>query len=128
MPLLDALFRRKKPEEVFDPEPGVITEMPARPYRVLHADLPFYSDPQCTAEVCGARLIVIRSEDPRQDHHPVECVPCRKNYRRDQILLWDINHKKIWDQAWYINPDTGQKEKAWMGAVEFIGKVYANHP
>jgi len=33
--------------EVFDPNPGIIDWMPARPYRVLHSGLPFCSDPEC---------------------------------------------------------------------------------
>ena len=43
------LFGRKKTEtdETFDRDPGITDKMPARPYRILRADLPFYSDPEC---------------------------------------------------------------------------------
>ena len=123
MSLLSALFRRKPVDPVFDPEPGETSEMPVRPYRVLHADLSFYSDPECTLEVQGARLVVLRSEDPRQQHHPTECMPTRKHYQKDQLLRWDINHKIQWGDAWYVNPKSGSKEKAWVRAVEFIGLV-----
>ncbi len=123
MSLLTTLLRRKVPEPVFDPRPGEITEFPARPYRVLHANLPFYSDPECRREVPDVRLLVLRSEDPRQNHHPVDCMPTRKRYENDQILRWEINHKMQWEGAWYVNPETGNKEKAWVRAVEFIGLV-----
>jgi hypothetical protein len=121
MSLLAALLRKKQPEPPFSPDPEVTHEMPTRPYRVLHADLPFYSDPQCQVEVKDARLVVLLSEDPRQKHHPIECMPTRKRYQADQILRWDINHKRQWDEAWYVNPDTKQTEKAWTRAVEFLG-------
>ncbi len=124
MSILKALFSSKPPEPVFDPNPDAVRAMPARPYRVLHAGLPFYSDAECNTEVKDARLIVLRSEDPKQDHHPVECMPTRKIYAKDQVLQWEINHKRQWAESWYVNPDTGHSEKAWTRAVEFLGKVY----
>ena len=123
MSLITALFRKKNAEPEFSPEPEVTHEMPVRPYTVLHELLPFYSDPECRTEVRDARLVVLRSDDPRQTHHPVECVPTRKHYAKGQTLVWDINHKLQWEEAWYVNPDNGSKEKAWARAVEFIGKV-----
>ena len=117
------LFRRKLPEPLFDPNPGEIEEMPARPYRVLHADMPFYSDPECRIEVPDGRLIVLRCEDPKQKHWPTECMPSRKKYQKDQLVQWEINHKKLWEASWYLNPETGSKEKAWVQAVEFVGNV-----
>ena len=123
MSLLSALFRRKAIAAVFDPKPGETSNMPVRPYRVLHPDLLFFSDPECKLEVQGARLVVVRSEDPRQQNHPVECMPTRKHYEKDQLLRWEINPKIQWEDAWYVNPESGIKEKAWVRAVEFIGLV-----
>jgi hypothetical protein len=124
MSLLKALFGSKKEQEPFDPDPGSIEVMPARPYRVLQADLPFYADPECRNRVRGARLIVLQCEDPRQEQRTIECMPAVKDYRQGQIVQWDINHKRLWDDAWYVNPDSGSKEKAWARSVEFVGKVY----
>ncbi len=123
MSLLGALFGHKSNETVFDPTPDVVRKMPARPYLVLQADLPFYSDPECKVEVKGARLVVLRSEDPKQQHHPVECMPTRKIYTKGQILRWEINHKLQWEEAWYHDPDSGTIQRAWSRAVEFLGKV-----
>ncbi len=123
MSLLSALFRRRQQPEVFDPNPATATEMPVRPYRVLHAGIPFYSDPDCRMQVQGATLLILRSDDPRQKHHPVECVPTRRNYRTGDIVQWDINNKQQWTDGWYRNPETGNSEKAFMRSVEFSGKV-----
>jgi hypothetical protein len=120
---LTALFRPKKAEIPFDPVPETIDAMPLRPYTVLHSDLPFFADPECRKEVGGACLIVLRCEDQRQEERPVECMPTRKHYRKGQLVRWDINHKRQWETAWYVDPDTGRKERAWAMAVEFIGPV-----
>jgi hypothetical protein len=119
------LFGRKRstPAEIIDPEPGSVDWMPARPYRVLHADLPFYSDPECRLRINGAHLIVLESEDPNGPGHVQECMPTRKTYRVGQLVQWDLNNKKVWQNSWYKNPETGAAEMAWIQAVEFIGKV-----
>ncbi len=124
MSLLGALFRGKKAEAPLDPDPEVIITKPVRPYRVLHADLPFYTDPECKAEVRGARLIILQCEDPRQKQQPIECMPTLKNYRKGQTVMWGINHKRQWDEAWYVNPENGERERAWPSAVEFTGPVF----
>lgn len=123
MSLLAALFWRKQPEIPFDPNPCEVDSMPVRPYRVLHADLPFYSDAECKIEVSGARLIVLQCEDPRQEQRTIECMPTLKKYRQGRLVRWEIKHKRQWDKAWYINPDTGQSERAWGLATEFIGPL-----
>jgi hypothetical protein len=109
--------------EMYDPNPEVTETMPARPYKVLYVDLTFCSDPECKSPVEGARLVVLRSEDPRQPHQVQECMPTRKKYSVGQVVQWDLNNKKIWQDSWYRNPETGNTEKAWIQAVEFVGKV-----
>jgi hypothetical protein len=118
-------FGRRKSEatEVFDPNPGTVHAMPARPYRVLSADLAFYSDPECKSRVSDATIVVLRSEDPRQQHQVQECMPTRKKYQAGQLVEWDLNNKQIWQDNWYINPATGKAEKIWIQAVEFVGRV-----
>jgi hypothetical protein len=119
------LFGRKKTaaDDEFDPNPGTMDEIPARPYRVLHADLPFYSDPECKAKVNDASLIVLKTEDPEQNHSVQECMPTRKKYEVGQLVQWDLNNKKIWQTCWYKNPESGAAERLWIQAVEFIGKI-----
>jgi hypothetical protein len=115
--------RANESSDVFDPNPGFIERMPARPYRVLAADLPFYSDPECKSEVAGARLVLLKSEDPKQKHQIQECMPTRMNYKAGQLVRWDLNNKNMWQGCWYRNPDSNKIEKAWTQAVEFIGRL-----
>jgi|WetSurMetagenome_2_1015567.scaffolds.fasta_scaffold192335_2 hypothetical protein len=123
MALLSGRKKSEVVEEVFDPNPEIVNTMPARPYRVLYADLAFYSDPECKGKVDDARLVVLRSEDPKQQHQVQECVPARKKYKVGQLVDWNLNNKRIWQNNWYINPETGKAEMAWVQAVEFTGNV-----
>jgi hypothetical protein len=123
MSVLGMLFGRRKPEEVADPNPGETHTMPARPYRILHANLPFYLDAECRNEVQGARLVVLRCEDPRQAQQVVECMPSSKTYAQGLTVAWDLNKEIIFSTAYYRNPETGKNERAWSRAVEFVGPV-----
>jgi hypothetical protein len=123
MSLFAALFRRRPRPEVFDPEPETVSEMPARPYRVLHAGITFFSDPECRVPVPDAHLLILRCEDPVQQHHPIEWIPSRKNYRAGDMVQWDINSKQQWTESWFVHPESGNRERAWMRSVEFAGKV-----
>jgi hypothetical protein len=114
---------RTNTTELVDPDPGSVDWMPARPYRVLHTDLSFYSDPECSLRIEGAHLIVLKSEDPKQQQQAQECMPTRKKYNVGQLVQWDLNNKKVWQTSWYKNPETGAAEMAWTQAVEFIGKI-----
>ena len=69
-----------------DQQPGETTEMPTRPYTVLHANLPFYVDPDCRIAAGGASLIVLRCDDPKQTHHPIECMPTTYRYAAGQTV------------------------------------------
>jgi hypothetical protein len=50
-------------------------------------------------------------------------MPTRKKYSAGQIVQWALNNKQLWEAGWYVNPDTGKKEQAWVQAVEFEGPV-----
>jgi hypothetical protein len=123
MSLIRAVLGRRKKPEALDPNPDETDQMPVRPYRILKADLPFFSDPDCRIEVQGARLIILQCEDPAQKQHPIECMPVLKHYRSGDVVRWDINHKRMWPSAWFVNPENGEKEQAWLQAVEFVGPV-----
>jgi hypothetical protein len=100
-------------------------EMPAIPHRVLHANLPFYSDPECTRLVTDASILVLRSLDPDDPVGELDIVPVRRRYSAGQIVSWELNNKRLWENSWFRHPDTGQVEQAWTFHVEFIGKVVA---
>ena len=117
--------RKSQPAEVFDPNPEILQSMPARPYRVLQVDVPFCSDPECQSKIEEASIVILLSEDPKQTHKIRECMPTRKKYQAGQLVNWELDNKKIFQNCWYINPETGAPERAWVQSAEFIGKVVA---
>ena len=109
----------------FDPNPAQTNELPALPYRVLYANIPIYSDPECRQQVTDGTILILQSLDPDDPIQELDIAPTRKNYRAGQIVAWDLNNKKLWEKAWYRNPESGEIEQAWTFHVEFIGPVVA---
>jgi len=107
----------------FDPNPGQTNELPALPHRVLYSNIPFYSDPECKQQVTDGTILILQSLDPDDPVQELDIAPTRKSYQSGQIVAWDLNNKKLWEKAWYRDPETGEIEQAWTFHVEFIGKV-----
>lgn len=117
------MLRRKPETEPYDTDPGETDTMPVVPYRVLYADLPFFSDSDCTDPVSGASIAILEGLDPDDELHELDVVPSRKSYQPGQLVSWFLNHKQIWEECWYRNPETGQVERAWTVHAEFTGQV-----
>ena len=69
-------------------------------------------------------MIIIQCEDPMETLKEPEPLPTTKRYRKGQIVQWEFNHKQIWPESWYRDPDDGEVKRAWTHSTEFIGKVY----
>ncbi len=120
------MFKSKSaapPAEEFDPKPEETDELPFIPYRVLHTDLPFYDDPACENEVTDARIAILEALDPDDELMQVDVVPTRKKYQPGQLVTFNHNNKRLWEECWFRNPETLQIEKTWTLHVEFIGQV-----
>ncbi|MCZ6878586.1 MAG: hypothetical protein O7G29_10645 [Acidobacteria bacterium] len=116
------MFRQKAKEEV-DLSPDETDEMPIVPYRVLHTDIPFYSDPECKNEVPEATIAILEMLDPDDKLEELDVVPVLKKYEPGQLLRWNLNNKTMWEESWYRHPETGKIERAWSNHVEFTGAV-----
>ena len=104
-------------------DPQYSDEMPVVPYRVLYADIPFYSDSECTQEVVAARIAILDALDPDDELKELDVVPSLNRYEPGQLVRWTLDNKNLWEESWYKNPETGQIERAWTIHVEFIGQV-----
>ncbi|MEE2839405.1 MAG: hypothetical protein VYC91_02650 [Acidobacteriota bacterium] len=104
-------------------DPQYSDEMPVVPYRVLYADIPFYSDSECTQEVVAARIAILDALDPDDELKELDVVPSLNRYEPGQLVRWTLDNKNLWEESWYKNPETGQIERAWTLHVEFIGQV-----
>lgn len=107
-----------------DPEQS--DEMPVVPYRVLYADIPFYSDAECKKEVREAKIAILEALDPDDELAEWDVVPSLNRYVPGQLVQWNLNNKKLWEESWYKNPESRKIERAWTIHVEFIGRVLSH--
>ena len=97
-------------------------QLPVVPYRVLYAEIPFYSDSECRDQVPDARVVILKALDPDNSYVEPDVVPTLKKYKTGQLLDWSLDNKRVWEECWYRNPETNKIEQAWTLHVEFIGK------
>jgi hypothetical protein len=128
MPLekLSELFRGKK-DSVADGihesrQPDYTDKMPVVPHKVLHADVPFFSDAECQNQVADATIAILRPLDS-DSFVQTDVVPTRKIYQVGQYVTWLLNKEKLWEDCYYRDPETGRIERAWTLHVEFVGSV-----
>ncbi len=118
---------RGRKDEVSGPagggkNPQTTDKMPVVPHKVLHTDLPFYTDANCSQQVGNARICILRPLDP-DGFDELEVVPTTMSYRPGQYLSWKLFKDNVWEECYYRNPKTGQVEQAWTMHVEFVGEV-----
>ncbi len=118
------IFKKKKPEEVQDPTiPEISLIMPLVPYKVMATDLPIYLDPNGKEAESEYRIAILMALDPDDPVMEPEIVPTRIKYNVGDYVDWSLNSKKLWEQRWYRNPETGKVERAWTFHVEFLGRL-----
>ena len=103
-------------------DPGITSEMPVVPNKVLVANISFYSDEACKELVEGAKIVILRPLEP-EGFDVLDVVPSTKHYSVGQYVTWQLNNKKQWENCYYRSPFTGKTEIAWSMHVEFVGKV-----
>jgi hypothetical protein len=106
-----------------DPTPGETDQMPVVPYRILYTDVPFYSDQECQNEVPDARIVVLEALDPDDSYRELDIVPSRTRYEPGQLVDWNLNNRKQWEENWFRHPETQTIEPAWQLHVEFTGRL-----
>ena len=89
-------------------DPQYSDEMPVVPYRVLYANIPFYSDPECTQKVEAAKIAILEALDPDDEFKELDVVPSLNRYEPGQLVRWTLDNKNLWEASWYKNPESGQ--------------------
>jgi len=112
-----------KTQEVKLNQPEFIDKVPLVPFKVIAAGIPFYSDEKCENEVRDARLIIIQALDPEDDILELEIMPTTQAYQVGQYVTLALEHKRIWGECWFKDPESGEVSRAWKVHVDFIGDV-----
>ena len=96
--------------------------IPLVPFKVLEAGIPFYTDAACTAMVEDACIYILQGLDPDDPIQELDIVPSTQEYARDSYVAIGFDNKKLWEDCWFRDPDTGEIQKAWGLHTNFIGQ------
>jgi len=89
---------------------------------VYHPGVTLYADEKCKTVLPGKGLI-LETISPGGTKKAKRISPTmRTDYKRGQVLSWEWSFERIWDAAWYKDPDTSEVKPAWLGSAEFIGR------
>ncbi|MGC3932851.1 hypothetical protein [Pseudomonas atacamensis] len=99
-----------------------LKSIPVRQYITLYPNIPLYSDSDCKILRPGTALIMEvvgpGGFEKTRDIYPTT----RTNYVKGQKLTAEWNIKSIFDQCWYIDPESGDKKSDWLSSAEFVGR------
>lgn len=117
-----ALFKRKQIVKL-SRKPDVTDKIPVVPLKVLQVGIPFYRDPECTRRVPDATLMVLQALDPTDEVQEFDIVPTTLEYEVGQYVTLGFDNKRLWEDCYYRDPETGEIRKAWAIHVDFVGDV-----
>ena len=106
--------------------PEETDNMPIVPYRVTHVGIPFYSDPECKNVVSDGTIVILEPLDPDDPYPEVDIMPTLKQYSPGQLVDWELNNKRQWEESWFRHPGTNKLEQAWTLHMEFTGRLISN--
>lgn len=107
--------------ETVTSEPEIVDSVPLIPFKVIDTEIPFFRDSQCQERVEGAWIAILLALDPEDQIIEQELVPTTKKYNKGDYVTMNLESKKLWEESWYKNPNTGRVEKAWEIHVAFVG-------
>jgi hypothetical protein len=85
--------------------------------------VPFYSDSGCTKRIEDARAVLLTTVSPGGATRTRRVFPtARTDYAKGQLVAWEWNMGRVWNAAWYRDPDTGAIGEAWGSSAEFVGR------
>jgi hypothetical protein len=116
------MAKSDKATEVESTTPTVTDKVPLVPFKVVAAGIPFFSDQECTKQVPGATIVILQTLDPEDDIQELDIVPSTKTYQTGDYVTLAFDNKKIWEDCYYRDPESGDIARAWRIHVNFIGE------
>ncbi len=82
-----------------------------------------YSDPQAQLPMPGVKGLILETTAPGGASKTLRIFPTTLgHYRKGSRVAWEWNMGKVFNQAWYRDPLTGEVREAWSNAAEFVGR------
>ncbi|MGN8124546.1 hypothetical protein ACTJK9_22570 [Pseudomonas sp. 22082] len=100
----------------------ILKALPNRKLIVLHHNVAIFADSKCEEKHRGAGLILENVSPGGFEKSLIIFPTMQTNYQKGQLLAAEWDTKNVWNEAWYIDPDTNEKKSAWRSSGEFIGR------
>lgn len=97
--------------------------LPRDQYLVHHEGVPLFSDQECRHEMPDVKGVILEVKS-RGGLIRREIVPStERHFRKGKQVSWDWNVDNVFPGAWYQDPESGEKKRAWrQEMVEFVGR------
>jgi hypothetical protein len=96
-----------------------------RQSHIVHrSGVALFSDKECKKSLKGAEGVILETKTPAERSTFKRIFPTTKSsyYQTGRRVTWEWNLSTRWARTWYLDPDTGEKKKAWDSANEFTGR------
>lgn len=99
-----------------------VTAIPNERHTVAFVPVPIYSDPAATAEIPGAKGLILIATSPGTALTSRQIFPTtQEHYVVGRDVTWEWGPAQ-WGKTWYRDPATDEVLQAWSGSMEFIGR------
>ncbi len=116
------MAKSDKATEVENTTPTVTEKVPLVPFKVVASGIPFFSDKECTQQVPDASIVILQTLDPSDEIQELDIVPSTKTYQVGDYVTLAFDNKKIWEDCYYRDPESGEIARAFRIHVNFIGE------
>lgn len=99
---------------------SALDSVPYERNTVLHTDVDIFGDAAATQLMEGKAVIIKTVYDGKEMTRIFPTT--QSNLRPGMNLTWEWNMDRVWGEAWYRDPDTGEIRNAWSGSAEFVGR------
>lgn len=89
---------------------------------VFHPGVTIFTDPDCKNPMKGVLGLILQTQSAGGINKYKRIFPTTRIYESGMIVSWEWNLSSVWNEAWYIDPETLEKKYAWSQSGEFIGR------
>jgi hypothetical protein len=100
-----------------------LSALPAETKTVYHPGVDIFSDASCEHKILEAKGIILETVSVDGSETALLIYPTTKSYfRRGKKVSWEWNLSRVWQNAWYRDPESGDIKQAWSQSAEFVGR------
>jgi hypothetical protein len=100
----------------------LIKAIPRPRYTIIHPSVPVYRDKACKepiTETCGVII-----ETTETDGRKIRMIyPAGREFVAGEIVGWDWDMDRVYGEAFYRSPDSGEITLAWSSSAAFVGQT-----